>query len=209
MPSREQEILDAAAKLFFRHGFHNVGIDDIGQAVGISGPAIYRHFQSKDEILATLLNDAIDEIVRKAQPADDPRVELEHLLRAQSEFAVTHTELVSVYTREDRELSEPGRSLFHRRARHHEEHWIDLLKRCYPHADEQRIVWAAHATMGMIHSVARWRQPTSSGDGSAELLSSMAEHALQALDADLSGPSTPVNGARKRQATRMSRAGTG
>ena len=50
-PTRREQILAAAAELFARHGFHGVGIDDIGSAVGISGPALYRHFRSKDAML--------------------------------------------------------------------------------------------------------------------------------------------------------------
>jgi AcrR family transcriptional regulator len=190
VPTRERQILDAGARLFFERGFHNVGVDEIGDAVGISGPAIYRHFSGKDEILATLLNEAIDEIIARTEPADDPRVELERLLHAQTSFAVTHAELVSVYTREDRALSDPWRRQFRRRARRHEEHWIDLLRRCYPHIEEDRIAWAAHALMGMIHSVARWSPPMKDLDGVTALISEMAKHALSALEPDDRGAAT-------------------
>ncbi|MGH3950933.1 MAG: helix-turn-helix domain-containing protein, partial [Pseudonocardiaceae bacterium] len=54
-PSRREQILAAAAELFAQHGFHGVGIDDIGAAVGISGPALYRHFRSKDAMLGEML----------------------------------------------------------------------------------------------------------------------------------------------------------
>lgn len=48
---RRDEILDAAATLFQQRGFANVGVDDIGEAVGITGPSVYRHFPSKQAIL--------------------------------------------------------------------------------------------------------------------------------------------------------------
>lgn len=191
---RDRQIIDAAARLFYERGFHSVGIDDIGEAVGISGPAIYKHFSGKDEILATLLNDAIDEIVTRTAPDDDPHVELEHLLRSQSEFAVSHRELVSVYTRDDRALQDPWRRHFHRRARRHEEHWIRLLRRCYPDASDDRIVWAAHTLMGMIHSVARWPKTTRMGDGVVDLLTEMAKGALHALEAE---PPAPARNGRR------------
>lgn len=183
MPNpRESQIIDAAARLFYKHGFHNVGMDDIGEAVGISGPAIYKHFSSKDEILATLLNDAIDEIARRTVPDDDPRVELEHLLWSQAEFAVTHRELVSVYTRDDRELQMPWRRSFRRRAARHEQMWIDLLKRSYPHVPENQIVVIAHTLIGMIHSVARWPPSVSVDKQTSETLFRMAKSALQSLE---------------------------
>src|ERR1700733_9448601 len=52
---RREEILAAAAALFARRGFHGVTIDDIGAAVGMSGPGLYRHFSNKEAVLAEML----------------------------------------------------------------------------------------------------------------------------------------------------------
>ena len=46
--TRREEILDAAARLFAERGYHGVSIDDIGAAVGMSGPGFYRHFAGKE-----------------------------------------------------------------------------------------------------------------------------------------------------------------
>src|SRR4051794_41241442 len=54
-PSRREQILRAAAQLFAQRGSRNVGVDDIGAAVGVTGPAIYRHFAGKDAMLAEML----------------------------------------------------------------------------------------------------------------------------------------------------------
>jgi AcrR family transcriptional regulator len=56
---RKQAIVAAAAELFAARGFAAVGIDDIGQRVGITGPAIYRHFKGKDALLEAVLVDAV------------------------------------------------------------------------------------------------------------------------------------------------------
>ena len=47
-------------------GFHAVGIADIGAAAGVSGSAIYRHFRSKQEILAALLDPVVDGLLAGA-----------------------------------------------------------------------------------------------------------------------------------------------
>src|ERR1700761_3494611 len=52
---RKAQILREAAQLFARHGFHGVSIVELGAAVGISGPALYRHFPSKEALLARML----------------------------------------------------------------------------------------------------------------------------------------------------------
>ena len=54
-PSRREQILQAAAQLFAERGSRAVGVDDVGAAVGVTGPAIYRHFASKDAMLAEML----------------------------------------------------------------------------------------------------------------------------------------------------------
>src|ERR671929_1716646 len=54
-PSRREQILQAAAQLFAERGSRSVGVDDIGAAVGVTGPAIYRHFAGKDAMLAEML----------------------------------------------------------------------------------------------------------------------------------------------------------
>ena len=53
--SRREQILAVAARLVARHGFHGVSIADLGAAVGISGPAVYRHFPGKEALLEEML----------------------------------------------------------------------------------------------------------------------------------------------------------
>src|SRR5580692_11962241 len=72
---RRGEILAAAAALFARRGFHGVSIDDIGAAVGMSGPGLYRHFPGKEAMLAEMLlgisQELLDEGSRRAVAAPD------------------------------------------------------------------------------------------------------------------------------------------
>jgi AcrR family transcriptional regulator len=45
-------LLAAAKQLIAKHGYLGVRLEDIGGAAGVSGPAVYRHFVSKDAVLA-------------------------------------------------------------------------------------------------------------------------------------------------------------
>jgi AcrR family transcriptional regulator len=70
---RKATIALAAAELFCARGFHNVGIEDIAKAVGITGPAIYRHFPTKQAVLAAAveeLGNAFAETVAAADGLD-------------------------------------------------------------------------------------------------------------------------------------------
>lgn len=51
---RRTEILDAAAQLFAARGYGPVGVDEIGAAVGITGPSVYKHFPSKAAIMIAI-----------------------------------------------------------------------------------------------------------------------------------------------------------
>jgi len=70
---RRVQILTAAAHLFRQRGFVGVGIDDIGAAVGVSGPAVYRYFPSKQAVLAEIVRGYVRalgaECGRRAQAA--------------------------------------------------------------------------------------------------------------------------------------------
>ena len=70
-PSNRRElILEAAIELFHERGYPATGVDDIGKAVDVSGPAIYRHFSSKEEILLEAIRLAADEVQEANQAAD-------------------------------------------------------------------------------------------------------------------------------------------
>ncbi|MGC7367980.1 helix-turn-helix domain-containing protein, partial [Mycobacteroides abscessus subsp. abscessus] len=98
---------EAAADLFARQGFHAVGIDDIGAAAGVSGPAVYRHFQNKDAILRELCDAAMTELLagaRRATNAGTPTEVLHALVDLHAAFGARRRGLLAVYAREHRSL---------------------------------------------------------------------------------------------------------
>src|SRR5579859_2733969 len=54
IPPRER-ILAVAAELFYRHGIRAVGVESIAEAAGTNKMTLYRHFASKDELVAEYL----------------------------------------------------------------------------------------------------------------------------------------------------------
>jgi AcrR family transcriptional regulator len=62
---RRDSILRAAAQLIRERGLAQVGIDDIGAEVGLSGPALYRYFEGKQTLLAEIITDHLDRIRRE------------------------------------------------------------------------------------------------------------------------------------------------
>ena len=53
-----EKLLATAADLFYREGFRATGVDAISEASGVGKMTLYRHFPSKDDLIAAYLNDA-------------------------------------------------------------------------------------------------------------------------------------------------------
>jgi AcrR family transcriptional regulator len=154
---RHKHILDAAAELFYARSFAAVGIDAIGERAGITGPAVYRHFSGKNEILATLFDEAIDGLmVATGRTFDDPWKELEYLVRGHTQFVIDQRKLAGVKIREERSLAGPSRRRLHDRERRYIDRWANCIAHCYPDMPEERVVIAVNAVIGMLNSVATW-----------------------------------------------------
>jgi AcrR family transcriptional regulator len=156
--SRRDEILEVAAELFFERGFHGVGVDEIGERAGMSGPALYRHFRSKDELLAALFDRAMDLVSADLPPEDgeDSDATLDQLIRRHARFVVEHRHLVSIYAHEHRSLVDPWRKPFLRRLRAHARRWELAIAAACPDAADDDVSLAAQGSIGLLHSVIYW-----------------------------------------------------
>jgi len=192
---RREEILDAAAQLFARRGFHGVSIDDIGTAVGISGPGLYRHFPGKQSMLAEMLlrisRQLLDEGSRRAVAAADARAALDGLLRWHIEFALGQPALITVHDRELGNVPEPDRRRIRRLQRLYVEEWVTVLSELFPAAPPARLRAATHASFGLLNSTPHSAHELDAGE-MARVLHAMAHAALMsAAGGRPQGPRTP------------------
>jgi AcrR family transcriptional regulator len=179
--SRRDEILDAAAQLFALRGFHGVSIDDIGTAVGMSGPGLYRHFPGKTAVLAEMLlqisRRLLEEGGRRVVAAADASAALDALLRWHIDFALGQPALITVHDRELGNVPEPDRRRIRRLQRLYVEEWVTVLSELFPASAQARLRAATHATFGLLNST-----PHSAGEMEAaemaELLRTMAHATL-------------------------------
>src|SRR3954451_14264491 len=110
---RREQILDTAAELFAARGFHGVSMSDLGAACGISGPALYRHFPSKDAMLAEMLVSISEELLRvgdaRAASAGTPADALRELVAWHVDFALHNKALIIVQDRDWSSLPDDAR----------------------------------------------------------------------------------------------------
>lgn len=153
-PDRGPKILAAARTLFYDRGFHAVSVDEIGEAAGATGAAIYRHFSGKEEILSTLFDEALDQyLVAIPDAAEDPLAELAALVCNHVEFTIEHRELASIWAFEHRALSGDYQRRLERRSRQHVDRWLIVLRRAFPGRAEEDLLSAAEAAIGTASSV--------------------------------------------------------
>ena len=95
---RRLEIVDRAAALFDKHGYHQTSMEDIAAAVGIRKPSLYHYFSSKEEILGLIHDAFIDVLIqREVDRLNSALRAREHLLEIISDmFDVIGTQRASV-----------------------------------------------------------------------------------------------------------------
>ncbi|GAA5052788.1 TetR/AcrR family transcriptional regulator [Nocardia callitridis] len=179
---RSRKILDTAAELFYEKGFHGTSVDELGTRAGLSGPALYRHFSGKDEILATLFTEAMDQLIDAVEPIlDDPARDFERLVRHHVEFAARHRHLVNVTQREDRSLVDPWLRSVNRRRKEYVRAWEAAVGRCLPSATDAEIAVATQTCLGTIFSIAYWPTKVSRTAGLADLIVGLIDEGIDTL----------------------------
>lgn len=128
---RKLAVLNAAIALFAEQGYDRVSVHDIGRRLDQTGPSIYKHYGSKDELLADAVSVVIIPMIRALRlVASSPASAGERLDRAimfHAEFALRHRVYLRVYYREARHLSGPARDAHRRRAATYRNLWTQLM----------------------------------------------------------------------------------
>lgn len=155
--ARREHYLNAAAELFAERGYHAVGIDDIGEATGVTGPAIYRHFSSKSALLVGLFNKLTDELVARATEivgsTSTPEEALRSLIRYQTEMCVYDRAVISVYLTEFRSLPADDQRTLRIKQRPYLFEWMRTLGKIHPAYSEGQLRALVHASIGVSQSV--------------------------------------------------------
>ncbi|MEV0714957.1 TetR/AcrR family transcriptional regulator [Asanoa sp. NPDC050611] len=108
---RKAQIALAAAELFCERGYHGVGIDEIAGRVGISGPAVYRHFPNKYAMLSHATRELSDAVLAAtaATPGQPPRERLDQMLVELARLGVQRRRVGGLYQWELRYLEADDR----------------------------------------------------------------------------------------------------
>jgi AcrR family transcriptional regulator len=119
-----EAVLDAALTLFAQRGYHGIALSEIAENLGIRTPSLYNHMHSKQELLETIVDRALDGVLADFRAAvaevDDPAVELRAAMRTYALRHATHRREALVVNRDTASLPEPARTVMRERRRDHE-----------------------------------------------------------------------------------------
>ncbi|MET7637770.1 TetR/AcrR family transcriptional regulator [Streptomyces sp. NPDC005438] len=189
-PTRREQILREAARLFAERGFHGVGVDEIGAAVGISGPGLYRHFAGKDAMLSELLvgiserlhEGGCQRLAESEEAQLAPEATLDALIRGHIEFALDDRALITLHDRELDRLRPADRRRVRQLQRQYVELWVQVVRAVYPRLPELEARVAVHSVFGLLNSTPHLSgRPARPGrDTTAALLHRLARGAFAA-----------------------------
>lgn len=154
--ARREQLLAVAKTLFARHGFHGVRLEDLAKGVGISAPAVYRHFESKEAVLEELLvgisqylqtgGDAIASRNAEAVPT------LRALVDFHIDFAMSEPDLIRIQDRDFAALPDGSRRTVRRLQRQYVSEWAAVAAQAHPDWSLEAATVRVHAAFGMMNS---------------------------------------------------------
>ncbi|MCF2534050.1 TetR/AcrR family transcriptional regulator [Yinghuangia soli] len=162
-PSRREQVLAEATRLFDERGFQSVAMADIGEAVGIVGSGVYRHFATKTDILIAATSRGGDRMLvafdQAVSRASSPRNAVEAAFRSHVQLGVEQSHVIGVITNEREQLPERERTALRRFQREYLEMWVRLLDQAVPGRDPVETRMIVVAAQGMARYVVRWARP--------------------------------------------------
>jgi AcrR family transcriptional regulator len=173
--------MTAAARLFARHGYHAVGINDISGELGLTGPAFYRHYPSKEALLIAVLDDAITTHLEDAtdlvRSISDPDEALRAVVHNHVEFVLTHGADIQTWRTEFRSLPDPDRHRLRYLQRLYTEEWVRTVRQIRPELSPDEARTMCQGAIALIQSATEF-QTRLNAETLGRTLASMALHVL-------------------------------
>lgn len=98
---RRQSIIEAAVKVFARKGFYNANVKDVAKEAGVADGTIYLYFKNKDDLLISLFENKMDNILNRFSKAlkkiSDPLDQLKTFIKVYFDLIEEDNDLSEVF----------------------------------------------------------------------------------------------------------------
>lgn len=181
--NRRASLMRSAAQLFAERGFAAVSTVELGDAVGMSGPALYNYFPSKEALLAELLSDASRRLLDGCRDivaeSGTPDEVLRRLVRFHLDFATADPDIIRIQDRELAQLPSDANHTVRSLQRQYVQEWDTVFAACEPRLDADERQTRLLATFGLLNSTPH----SAVAVDAPEILAGMALRALVGRDA--------------------------
>jgi len=182
-------ILDGAAAVFARKGYHHASMRDIARETGISLSGMYYYYASKEEMLFSIQRWCFGEVLERLRArldgVEDPGERLRIFLHNHVEFFTTHVQAMKVLSHESESVRGEHRDEIHARKR---DYFLELTRivRAIPSTgDDAAVRRTTLSIFGMVNWIYTWYDPAR--DGTPDEL---ADHMCALVWSGLAGPGT-------------------
>jgi AcrR family transcriptional regulator len=170
---RRSQLVSAASRLFAERGFRAVSMEDLAAEAGVSGPAVYRHFASKEALLADLLIDVSEQLLQQGSQRSkgtSPIDSLRSLIAFHTDFALRDRDLIRIQDHDFANLALDDAQSVSRLQRAYLNVWVAVLREIDSALSESVARTKIQAVFGLLNST-----PHSASNRDAEVTRSILE----------------------------------
>lgn len=166
--ARRKELVDKAALLFDRNGYHDTSMDDLATEVGLAKPSLYHYVSGKADILSQIHEEFIEQLISRQSERDARAMsaaeQLKEIMSDILELMETHRGHVRVFFEHHRDLPTATRRAVRDRRDHYERSVVQVIERGIDdgefRATDARLV--ALTMFGMCNWAYQWYSPKGS-----------------------------------------------
>ena len=159
---KTEEIYQVIARLFAYRGYHSTSMREIARELGMNQSSLYHYFASKQDILFTLMNDAMDDVLAILEEISStdllPEDRLNRVLSFYTQYYAGDQERLILLINEMNSLNEEYRSILVGKQRR----YVQLIKSILEELAAQDKIKqidpaiATFAFFGMVHYTIKW-----------------------------------------------------
>jgi AcrR family transcriptional regulator len=129
---RREEILDAAAVMFARHGYAGTDTQLLVDKLGVGKGTLYRYFRSKEELFLATVDRAMH-IARRAvddgiQNIEDPLDRIAQAIRVYLGFFAEHADYVELFMQERAQFKDRKKPTYFEHREANVEQWLAMYR---------------------------------------------------------------------------------
>ena len=134
--SARGRVLTGAAYLFHKQGYEKTTVRELANFIGIQSGSLFHHFRSKDEILASLMQQAIiynhERLQHAISVSNNPEIQLKKLIKAELASISGDTgSAMAVLVYEWFSLSKEKQQELLKLRNDYEKVWLDIIQKLY------------------------------------------------------------------------------